>query len=256
MRDGTRSHSHGSSSGRAASNGGASDTRQVILVDDHPVVRQGLMRLVNLETDLAVTGEASSAEEALALLEAQTFDLAVVDITLEGVSGLELVRQIRAQHEGVRVLVLSMHHERFYAERALRAGAQGYVMKQRAPDKIIEAIRRVLEGDLYLSEELSDDLLRRAVEGRTEASTNPAEVLSDRELEVLQLIGQGVRTRDIAEQLTLSIKTIESYRANIKRKLDLQNATELAHYAFAWYQATSDPNNANVPPPPSERAGE
>ncbi|MEL6705569.1 MAG: response regulator transcription factor [Bacteroidota bacterium] len=254
MRDGTHSSSRSSASGGAASNGTASAARHVMLVDDHPVVRQGLMRLVNLETDLVVTGEASSAEEALALLEEQTFDLAVVDITLEGVSGLELVRQIRSQHEGLLVLVLSMHHERFYAERALRAGAQGYVMKQRAPDVVIEAIRRVLEGDLYLSEELSDDLLRRAVEGRAEASTNPAEVLSDRELEVLQLIGQGVRTRDIAEQLTLSIKTIESYRANIKRKLDLQNATELAHYAFAWYQATSDPNNADVPVPPSERA--
>ncbi|MEM9997484.1 MAG: response regulator transcription factor [Bacteroidota bacterium] len=236
----------------------ASEVRHVLLVDDHPVVRQGLIRLVNLETDLEVVAEANGAEEALAALEKHRIDLAVVDITLEGVSGLELVRQIRERYDGVRVLVLSMHHERFYAERALRAGAQGYVMKQRAPAEVIEAIRRVLEGDLYLSEELSDDLLRRAVEGRAGASTNPAEVLSDRELEVLQLIGQGVRTRDIADRLSLSIKTIESYRANIKRKLDLQNATELAHYAFAWVQATSDPNNAGseMPMPPSERPAE
>lgn len=206
---------------------------RVLVVDDHPIVRHGMAQLIEQQEGLEVISQVSSAGEALTLAVEGDYDLAVIDVSLEGVSGLELIKQIRERGVEIPILVMSMHDEMFYAERALRAGAQGYIMKQRATPEIAKALERVLNGELYLSPEMSDQLLRRAVDGGTPDRSGPGQ-LSDRELEVLQLLGQGVSTREIAEKLHLSIKTIESYRANIKRKLDLKNATELMRYAVDW----------------------
>ena len=205
----------------------------LLLVDDHPVVREGVARLIEREPDLHVAAEAATIEEALGHLEARPFDLALLDIGLAGSSGLDLVEQIRTRWPDLPVLMLSMYHERFYAERALRAGAQGYVMKQQAAGEIVTAVRRVLGGELYLSPELARTLVRRAVD-RREGAAAPTEELSNREIEVLRLIGQGLSTREIADHLALSVKTIESYRANLKRKLGLESGTELMRYAYEW----------------------
>jgi DNA-binding NarL/FixJ family response regulator len=214
--------------------------KQVLVVDDHPIVRHGVVQLINQTHGLEVVAQAGTAAEALEVAKEGGLDLAVVDVSLQGVSGLELVKQIRERGIEMPILVMSMHDESFYAERALRAGAQGYVMKQRATAEIATAIERVLSGDLYLSDALSAKLLRRVVDGDDGVESGGASQLSDRELEVLQLLGQGVPTREVADRLNLSIKTIESYRANIKRKLDLKNATELMQYAVKWVQTSGD----------------
>lgn len=214
--------------------------KQVLVVDDHPIVRHGVVQLINQTHGLEVAAQAGTAAEALEVAKGGAIDLAVVDVSLQGVSGLELVKQIRERGIEMPILVMSMHDESFYAERALRAGAQGYVMKQRATAEIATAIERVLAGDLYLSDALSAKLLRRVVDGDEGSEAGGAAQLSDRELEVLQLLGQGVPTREVADRLNLSIKTIESYRANIKRKLDLKNATELMQYAVKWVQTSGD----------------
>ena len=206
---------------------------RLLIVDDHPIVRQGLERLVEREPDLEVVAEAATADEALQAVDSQEIDFVVLDIGLKQGSGLDVVGQIRARRDDLPVLVLSMHQERFYAERVLRSGAQGYVMKQGDPSEIIPAIRRILSGDLYLSPALAAELVRRAVEGPDE-SRPPAEQLSDREAEVVRLIGGGLSTREIAEELNLSVKTIESYRANVKRKLGLRSGAELARFAYDW----------------------
>ena len=174
--------------------------------------------------------------EALKAISACVPDLAVVDLSLDGRSGLELIRDIKSRHPKVIVLVLSIHDEPGYAKRSLQAGARGYVMKHEATDNVIIAIRRVLGGDVYLSDALASKLLSAVVAGQTEAETSPVEGLSDREVEVLELIGKGVATREIAERLHVSVKTVEAHRANIKEKLRLEGATELAHYAFQWVQ--------------------
>jgi len=206
---------------------------RILVVDDHPIVRQGLERLVEGEPDLEIVAEAATADEALQTIDRQDVDFVILDIGLKQGSGLDVIGQIRARREDLPVLVLSMHQERYYAERVLRSGAQGYVMKQGDPAEIIPAIRRILSGDLYLSHELADELVRRAVEGREEAKPM-AEQLSDREAEVVRLIGEGLSTREIAEELNLSVKTIESYRANVKRKLNLRSGAELARFAYDW----------------------
>lgn len=210
---------------------------RLLVVDDHPIVRHGLVQLLEQE-GFDVVAQAESAPEALKAIQRGGIDLAIIDISLQGVSGLELLKQIRERGIETPILVMSMHDESFYAERALRAGAQGYVMKQRATTDIVSAARQVLGGDLYLSQELSAKLLRRAVDGDVGPDkTGPAQ-LSDRELEVLQLLGQGVPTREVADKLHLSVKTIESYRANIKRKLGLGNASELMRYAVDWVRTS------------------
>lgn len=206
---------------------------RILLVDDHPIVRHGLAQLIELQPGLTVKAQAGTAPEALDLAVNETFDLAVLDVSLEGVSGIELIKQIRERGVEIPILMMSMHDEMFYAERALRAGAQGYVMKQRATSDIVNAIHRVAGGELYLSADMSEQLLRRAVDGGQVEKTGPSQ-LSDRELEVLNLLGQGVSTKEIADTLHLSVKTIESYRANLKRKLDLKNASELMKYAVDW----------------------
>ena len=207
---------------------------RILVVDDHAIVRQGLDRLLESEPDLEIVAEASTADGALEAVDADPdLDLVILDIGLRQGSGLDVIGQIRARREDLLVLVLSMHQERFYAERVLRSGAQGYVMKQSDPAEIVPALRRILGGDLYLSPTLADELVRRAVEGRDEA--RPAvEQLSDREAEVVRFIGGGLSTREIAEELNLSVKTIESYRANVKRKLNLRSGAELARFAYDW----------------------
>lgn len=210
-------------------------TTRILIVDDHPIVREGLTEFINRELDVKVVAQAESADEALEILRSEKIHVAVVDLSLPGVSGIELIRIIRDEFPKIPVVVLSMHDEQFYAERALRAGARGYVMKQENSEKVIDAIRKVQRGELFVSEDVAEKMLYRIVAGN--GSSGPeVESLSDRELEVFQLIGQGYSTRDVAEMLHLSIKTIESYRANIKQKLGLKNAAELMQHAVKWVQ--------------------
>jgi DNA-binding NarL/FixJ family response regulator len=208
--------------------------RKIFIVDDHPIVRRGLSQMINQETDLTVCGEADSAQHALEFLKKFQPDLMIVDISLQGIDGIELIKIIKARYGNLPVLVVSMHDESLFAERALRVGARGYIMKQEAIEKMMEAIRRVLQGELYISEGVSANIVKRFINGKAESTQSAIEVLSDRELEVFQLIGQGVGTRQIADNLNVSIKTVESYRANIKEKLKLKNATELMKHAVHW----------------------
>ena len=207
----------------------------ILIVDDHPMLRHGLTQLLNGEADLEVLGEAGTADEALEALRKSRFDLIITDLSLSGVSGIELVRNIHARDAALPVLVISMYDETVYAERALRAGARGYIMKQEATEKVLSAVRRLLAGDVYLSDALQAKMLRRAVGRRGDAPVLPVEVLSDRELEVLRLMGRGLGTRQIAEELRRSIKTMEAHRASLKDKLGLKTAAELAHFAAKWF---------------------
>ena len=211
---------------------------RVLVVDDHPLVRRGLRDVLEAVDGLAVTGEAGSYARALECLEEEEYDLAIVDLGLGSHSGLELIKHIRERHPEVRVLVCSLHDEVLFAERSLRAGARGYLSKDEAVDRVIEAVERVLDGRIYLSPEMTDRMLALTA-GQRGGRDEPLERLSDRELEVFRLLGQGYSTRRIAERFNRSIKTIEIYRANIKHKLDLKDATELIHYAVRWSQTSS-----------------
>ncbi len=211
--------------------------RKIFIVDDHPIVRKGLAQMINQETDLVVCGEADSAQHALESLKKSQPDLIIVDISLQGIDGIELIKIIKARYSNLPALVVSMHDESLFAERALRVGARGYIMKQEAIEKMMEAIRRVLRGELYISEGVSANIVKRFIDGKTETTKSAIESLSDRELEVFQLIGKGIGTRQIADNLNVSIKTVESYRANIKDKLNLKNATELMKHAVHWVES-------------------
>jgi DNA-binding NarL/FixJ family response regulator len=215
----------------------AKQKNRIFIVDDHPIVRKGLAQLINQEEDLVICGEADNAETALEALKKVKPDLAIVDISLRGIDGFELTKLIRARFDNIPVLVISMHDESLFAERALRVGARGYIMKQEAIEKMMEAIRKVLRGELYVSERVSANIVKRFVDGRAEGVSSPEELLSDREMEVFQLIGQGFGTRQIADQLHVSVKTVETYRANIKEKLNLKNATELMKHAVHWIES-------------------
>jgi DNA-binding NarL/FixJ family response regulator len=206
---------------------------KVLLVDDHPLVREGLANLVKQETDLEVCGEAASEPQALQLVAGRQPNVAVVDLSLESGSGLELIKSIKAQYPTVAMLALSMHDESLYAERALRAGARGYLMKREAAQKVIQGIRAVLAGQLFVSEKIAALLTERFVEGHL-APASPVETLSDRELEVFRLLGSGLGTRQIADQLHVGFKTVQAYSARIKEKLQLANATELLRAAMQW----------------------
>lgn len=210
---------------------------RIFIVDDHPIVRKGLAQLINQEEDLVICGEADNAEAALEALKKVKPDLAIVDISLRGIDGFELTKLIRTRFDSIPVLVVSMHDESLFAERALRVGARGYIMKQEAIEKMMEAIRKVLRGELYVSERVSANIVKRFVDGKAEGVSSPEELLSDREMEVFQLIGQGFGTRQIADQLHVSVKTVETYRANIKEKLNLKNATELMKHAVHWIES-------------------
>ena len=207
---------------------------KIVIVDDHPIVRQGLAELINHEDDLVVCGQAEEAPEAMGVIKAIKPDMVIVDILLKETSGMELIKDIKARYPNLAVLALSMHDESLYAERALRAGAKGYIMKAEATEKVIGAIRKILSGDIYLSEPMAAKLIHKLVGGRTKVGASAIDRLSDRELEVFRLIGQGYGTRQIAEKLHLSVKTIETYRAHIKEKLNLSDAAELLQYAIQW----------------------
>jgi DNA-binding NarL/FixJ family response regulator len=210
------------------------DKSKILIVDDHPIVRQGLAELVNHENDLVVCGQAEDAHQARKAIKELRPDMAVIDISLRETSGIELIKDINVQYPNLPVLALSMHDESLYAERALRAGAKGYIMKAEATEKVITAIRKILNGEIYVSDKMAAKMVRKLVGGKAKISTTPVERLSDRELEVFHLIGKGYGTRQISERLHLSIKTIETYRAHIKEKLSLTNAAELLRYAIQW----------------------
>lgn len=193
--------------------------------------------MINNEKDMVVCGEAEDAHKALTAIGTTKCDVAIIDISLGGTSGIELLKNIKVRYPKLLVLVLSMHDETVYAQRALRAGAAGYIMKQEATEKVLVALHKILNGEVYLSERLGNKMLNTLVGGRTSLNGSPIEELSDRELEVFGLIGQGHGTRPIAEKLHLSVKTIESHRAHIKEKLNLKNATELVHHAIQWVQS-------------------
>jgi len=212
------------------------DATRVLVVDDHPLLRRGVSQLIDQERDLQVVGEAEDAHKAITAIESTRPDVALIDISLNGTCGIELLKNIKARFPKVKMLVLSMHDESVYAHRALRAGASGYIMKQEGSEKVLVALRKVLRGEVYLSENMGNRVLHTLVGGRAPAGTSPVEELSDRELEIFSLIGQGHGTRPIAEKLHLSIKTVESHRAHIKEKLNLQTATELVHHAIQWVQ--------------------
>src|ERR1700719_1045797 len=208
--------------------------KMVFVVDDPPIVRQGLTLLINQECDLAVCGEAEEMHSALSAILAVRPDILIVDISLNGPDGLELLKNIRISSPRLPVLILSMHDESIYAERALRAGANGYIMKQEATEKVLVALRRILGGEIYVSDRIANKMLRHYITGPGTLRPSSIADLSDRELEVFRLIGDGHGTRQIAEELHLSIKTVESYQAHIKEKLSLRSARELMQHAIQW----------------------
>lgn len=216
--------------GEASSRPGRS---RILLVDDHPVVRLGFAQLLSHEHDLSICGEAASAAEGLELAERLEPDLVLLDISLPGESGLELLKRLRKLRPGMPVLICSMHDEMLFAERAIRAGARGYIGKREAPDELVTAVRAVLAGERYLSPRFAQ-LLDAAGRGSRAELPGPVSALSDRELEVFELIGRGVGTREIAERLGISVKTAETYRENIKQKLMIESAPALARRAVAW----------------------
>ncbi len=211
--------------------------KKILIVDDHPIIRHGLRKVIDQEIDLCVCAEAEDAVQAMEAIGKACPDLVIVDLSLKGTNGLDLIKAIKAKQD-LAVIVLSIHDETIYAERALRAGAKGYVMKQEAADQLLHAIRRVLEGDIFVSDKMSKYLLQKYLDGGANAEhTSPVSKLSDREIEIFRLIGEGRSTRKIAEELSLSVKTVESHRAHIKQKLRMTSGTELVHNAVQWVQS-------------------
>jgi len=223
---------------------GSTESRRksnVLIVDDHPIVRQGIAQLIDREDDMRVCCEAGDADQALeeiAKIEGCcNADIALVDMSLPGISGIELVKILRTRFPEIQILVISTHDESLYAERALRAGAKGYIMKQEATAKVLIAIRHILSGEVYLSEKMRSKILQRIIDNRFETPSSPVSHLSDKELDVLRLIGKGLRTSEIAAELSRSVKTVEAHRANLKEKLGLKNATELVRFAVQWVES-------------------
>jgi DNA-binding NarL/FixJ family response regulator len=211
---------------------------RIVLVDDHPMVRERLAEVINRETDMVVCGEAEDRGEALEVIGREKPGLAIVDLTLKRSNGLDLIKDLQVMHPELKILVLSMQEESLYAERVIRAGAHGYITKQEATRKILGAIRQVLEGKVFLGSQISGEILSRML-GRSKAATRSLEMLSDRELQVFERIGQGFATRQIAEQLGLDVKTVDTYRARIKDKLELKDASEFLRTAIAWNREQS-----------------
>ncbi len=210
---------------------------KIFIVDDHPIVRKGLSQLINQEPEMTVCGEAEDAGSALEFFKKNKPDLAIIDISLKGIDGIELIKKIKERYPDILTLVVSMHDESLFAERALRAGARGYIMKQEAIEKMMDAIRKVLRGELYISEKVSEHIVKKFIDGKHEPAKSPIEILSDRELEVFNLIGQGYKTKQIAEAMHVSVKTVEAYRSKIKEKLSLKNSTELIKHAIYWVES-------------------
>lgn len=207
---------------------------RILIVDDHPMMRQGLAVLINGEPDLIVSTEADNAHQAMSAISTSRPDLVLADLTLPDKNGLELIKDIQALHPGLPVMVISMHDESLYAERVLRAGGRGYIMKQEGGTRLLEAIRLVLSGRVFVSDKMSARILELFSGGRGAASASPVERLTDREFEVFQLIGQGKGTREIAGKLHVSVKTVEVHRLHIKEKLKLKTAPELIRFAVRW----------------------
>jgi DNA-binding NarL/FixJ family response regulator len=213
--------------------------RRILVVDDHPITRHGLTQLISHEPDLVVCGEADSASRALAAIESLKPDLVLADISMPGKSGLALIKDMQALHRDVPVLVMSMHDETIFAERVLRAGGRGYIMKSEGGLELLKAVRQVLQGKVYLSEKMSDQILDVFTRRRPPSSHSELGLLTDREFEVFELIGQGLTTREISQRLHLSPKTVDTHRLHIKEKLQLRNVPELMKYAVRW-AATQD----------------
>jgi len=212
----------------------SSGSARILIVDDHPIVRHGLAQLIDDEPGLQVCGSAANASEALESLKTVKPDLLILDLSLGDESGLDLLKQIKPLYADLPVLVLSMHDEAYYADRVLRAGAMGFIMKQEPAEQMIAAVRQVLSGKVYLSESMAASMLTRLVGRKTAVGGTPVDNLTDRELQVLELIGRGLGTRQIAEKLNLSVKTVENHREHIKAKLKLRTSAELVRYAVRW----------------------
>lgn len=209
---------------------------RIYIVDDHALIRRGLVTLIHAESDMEVCGEAEDAATGLRDIIKLQPDLVIADISLKGNSGLELIKNIKAFNPKIQIMVLSMHHESIYALRVLKAGARAYVMKQDVVQKVVEAIRRIRAGHLYVSDDVASQMLNRLVDGDTSDNASPVAMLSDRELEIVNLIGNGLLTREIASQLHVSVKTIETHRAHIKEKLNLRNGTQLVQFCVRWVE--------------------
>ncbi|MFP4268136.1 MAG: response regulator transcription factor [Spirochaetaceae bacterium] len=207
--------------------------KRVVIIDDHPIVRQGYAQLINREFDLETVGEAEDSSSALRVIEELKPDIALIDLSLKDSNGLELIKNLAVSHKDLKILVISLHDENVYAERALRAGAKGYIMKSEATKNVMTAIRSVIEGNIYLSPNMRSRIIEHYADGGIKDG-NAVDVLSDREFEVFQLIGKGVQTSKIAEQLNLSVKTVETYKSHIKTKLGLDSGTELMQRAVEW----------------------
>ncbi len=215
--------------------------RSVLVVDDHPVVCRGLSFLINREKDLAVCGDASDIPSALKAVKDNAPDITIIDIALGNSNGVRLIEDLSARYPEMHMLALSMHDEEVYAERCLRAGARGYIMKNESPEKVISAIKIILNNDVYLSENLRTRLLNKLVTNKS-VNDSPVDLLSNRELEVFELIGRGFKTSKIADTLNLSIKTIETYVAHIKRKMGLADSRDLVRHAVQWHMNTDGPS--------------
>ena len=214
---------------------GKCNPRRVLIVDDHPIVRQGLRRVMENEDDLTVCGEAETTQDARIAIRELHPDVVIADISLRESDGIELVRDVRAHHPHLPILVLSMHDETIYAERMLAAGANGYIMKHAASEQFLVSLRRVLDGGIYVSEAIGNHMIQKCAAGGAYTSANPIDRLSNRELQILHMVGKGMSTRESAAVLNLSVKTVESHRQRIKRKLNLTTGTQLVQYAVNWF---------------------
>lgn len=211
--------------------------RKILIVDDHPILRRGLAMVIDQEPDLKVVGEAEEVQSAIEMIDTLAPDLVIVDLSLPGVDGIDLIKTMKLKHRELPALVVSMHDESLFAERALRAGARGYIMKQEAVDKVLVAIRKVLNGEIFVSDRITTKMLETLISGDAKGVSTPLDLLSNRELTVFRLIGQGFKTSQIADKLHLSVKTIESYRSHIKEKLRLSTGNDLMKYAIQWAQS-------------------
>lgn len=221
----------------ATAEGAETAKARILVVDDHPIVREGLVRVIDQSTDLLVCAHAENIQQALEAVESSKPDLVIVDISLGGQSGIELIKDIKVRHPDLPVLVHSMFDETMYAERCLRVGAKGYVMKQEPPHRLLDGMRRVLKGEVHLSEAMTKQLLCRITSGPGGKGSSPSELLSDREFEVFELLGRGHRTSEIAQLLHLSDKTIQTHREHIKEKLNIDDAVSLVRQAVQWVEA-------------------
>jgi len=223
------------------------DKKKILIVEDHPIFRWGLSELINQEPDMVVCGDATDVSGAWKAIEKLKPDLIIADITLENSDGIDLTKEVSRRNKGIPVLILSMHDQFLYAERALHAGARGYIMKQEAMENVVTAIRQVLAGKIYLNEKVKDQILFNLADRPTGNNRSPLDRLTDRELEVFRMIGKGFSTREIASSLHLSIKTIGTYRERIKEKLNLKHANELVRHAVHWEKTGEIPDEVPLP---------